>query len=160
MPHFQYLSACVRRSIHVKRLTAKHPLGLRQWKSAITIYTYIKESFVYTSGRCSVYHYRPKPCIRVKAHSIPLPCYGIRPNPCLCTQCVVCVNIDTCNVQLKHAQFVLAIRVYMYCGCTNTYVWYALLHLFRGSKWCQWEGLFWQLLYMAAPMWVLYLAGL
>eukprot|EP00731_Ephydatia_muelleri_P025414 Em0017g497a len=40
----------------------------------------------------------------------------------------------------------------MYCGCTNTYVWYALLHLFRGSKWCQWEGLFWQLLYMAAPM--------
>ena len=50
---------------------------------------------------------RPKPCIRVKAHSTPLPCYGIRPNPCLCTQCVVCVNIDTCNVQLKHAQFVL-----------------------------------------------------
>ena len=105
VPHFQYLSACVRRSIHVKRLTAKHSLGLRQWKSAITIYTYIKESFVYTSGRCSVS--RPKPCIRVKAP--PLPCYGIRPNPCLCTQCVVCVNIDTCtcNVQLKHAQFVL-----------------------------------------------------
>ena len=45
---------------------------------------------------------RPKPCIRVKT---PLPC--IRPNPCLCTQCVVCVNIDTCNVQLKHTQFVL-----------------------------------------------------
>ena len=50
---------------------------------------------------------RPKPCIRVKTHSTPLPCYGIRPNPCLCTLCVVCVNIDTCNVQLKHAQFVL-----------------------------------------------------
>ena len=50
---------------------------------------------------------RPKPCIRVKAHSTPLSCYGIRPNPCLCTQCVVCVNIDTCNVQLKHTQFVL-----------------------------------------------------
>ena len=48
--------AYVRRSIHVKRLTAKHSLGLRQWKSAITIYTYIKESFVYTSGRCSDYH--------------------------------------------------------------------------------------------------------
>ena len=30
----------------VKRLTAKHSLGLRQWKSAITIYTYIKGSFV------------------------------------------------------------------------------------------------------------------
>ena len=54
VPHFQYLSACVRlerRSIHVKRLTAKHPLGLRQWKSAITIYTYVKERFVYISGR-------------------------------------------------------------------------------------------------------------
>ena len=24
VPHFQYVSACVRRSIHVKRLTAKH----------------------------------------------------------------------------------------------------------------------------------------
>ena len=65
---------------------------------------------------------RPKPCIRVKAHSTPLPCYGIRPNPCLCTQCMVCVNIDTCNVQLQHAQFVLLLGVYMYCGCTNTYM--------------------------------------
>ena len=87
---FSIFVCSVRRSIHVKRLTAKHSLGLRQWKSAITIYTYIKESFVYTSGRCSVYHYRPKPCIRVKAHSTPLPCYGIRPNPCLCTVCGLC----------------------------------------------------------------------
>ena len=159
MPHFQYLSACVRRSIHVKRLTAKHSLDFANGR-ALSQYILTLRKALSTHRGAAQSTTRPKPCIRVKAHSTPLPCYGIRPNPCLCTQCVVCVNIDTCNVQLKHAQFVLAIRVYMYCGCTNTYVWYALLHLFRGSKWCQWEGLFWQLLYMAAPMWVLYLAGL
>ena len=107
VPHFQYLSACVRRSIHVKRLTAKHSLGLRQWKSATTIYTTLRKALSTHRGAAQSTTW-PKPCIRIKAPPPPpLPCYGIRPNPCLCTQCVVCVNIDTCNVQLKHAQFVL-----------------------------------------------------
>ena len=86
-----------------KAFNCEAPLGLCQWKSAITIYTYSKNTHRGAEQSTT----RPKPCIRVKAHSTPLPCYGIRPNPCLCTQCVVCVNMDTCNVQLKHTQFVL-----------------------------------------------------
>ena len=103
VPHFQYLSACVRRSIYVKRLTAKHFANGRALSQ--NILTLRKALSTQRGAEQSTT--RSKPCIRVKAHSTPLPCYGIRPNPCLCTQCVVCVNIDTCNVQLKHTQFVL-----------------------------------------------------
>ena len=52
---------------------------------------------------------RPKPCIRVKAPPPP-PSHVMASGPTPVSAHsvhVVCVNIDTCNVQLKHAQFVL-----------------------------------------------------
>ena len=83
--------------IHVKRLTAKHLWDFTNGR-ALSQYILTLRKALSTHRGAAQSTTRPKPCIRVKAHSTPLPCYGIRPNPCLCTQFVVCVNIDTCNV--------------------------------------------------------------